>query len=51
VAMAKRTVTAGYIRKLDSALVAAADRVGALIEAALAGEAKEDEVVSFTKTA
>jgi integrase len=39
---AKRTVTAGYIHKLDSALIAAADRVGAVIEEAMAGKGKRD---------
>jgi integrase len=48
---AKGTVTAGYIHKLDAALIAAADRVGERIETAMAGKAKEAEIVDFPKTA
>jgi integrase len=47
----KGTATEGYVHKLDPALIAAADRVGALIEMAMAGKVKEAEIVDFPKTA
>jgi integrase len=47
----KGSVTGRYIHKLDSALVAAADRVAGLIEDALAGKLNQAEVVKISKTA